>query len=71
MKISRRSFIKATLCFSGALSFPGRLTAASQKAGQRWTPGYAKLEDRGRLAPGSNRPGQFSRNAGCAPESAG
>jgi putative pyruvate formate lyase activating enzyme len=50
MKISRRSFIKATLCFSGALSFPGRLVAASQKAGQRWTPGYAKLEDRDRLA---------------------
>jgi len=51
MEISRRSFIKATLCFSGALVFPNRIAKASQKNGQGWTPGYAKLENRGQLAP--------------------
>ena len=51
MEISRRSFIKATLCFSGALVFPNRFAKASQKNKQGGTPGYAKLENRGQLAP--------------------
>ena len=51
MKITRRSFLKGTLCLGGALALPGRLANASSKAADQGTPGYAKLEDRGQLAP--------------------
>ena len=51
MKITRRSFLKATLCLGGSLALPGRFATASPKATDQWTPGYAKLEDRGQLAP--------------------
>ena len=50
MKITRRSFLKGTLCLGGTLTLPGRLVNASQKASQQWRPGYARLEDRGKLA---------------------
>jgi putative pyruvate formate lyase activating enzyme len=51
MKITRRSFLKATLGLGGTLALPGRFATASPKATDQWTPGYAKLEDRGQLAP--------------------
>ena len=51
MKITRRSFLKGTLCLGGALTLPGRFVNTSQKATHQWTPGYAKLEDQGQLAP--------------------
>ena len=51
MKITRRSFLKGTLCLGGALAFPDRFLNASQKAKHQWTPGYAKLENQGKLAP--------------------
>jgi putative pyruvate formate lyase activating enzyme len=50
MKITRRSFLKATFCLGGALALPGRLLNASQKAGYQKTPAYARLEDQGKLA---------------------
>jgi len=51
MKITRRSFLKRALCLGGALALPGRLGNASSNTADQWTPGYAKLEDRGQLAP--------------------
>jgi len=51
MKITRRSFLKKTLCLGGALVHPGRFLKAAQKATHQWTAGYAKLEARGQLAP--------------------
>jgi putative pyruvate formate lyase activating enzyme len=51
MKITRRSFLKNTLCLGGALAFPGRFLKAAQKATHQRTPGYAKLEARCQLAP--------------------
>jgi len=49
MKITRRSFLKGTLCLGGALTLTGRLVNATQKAINQWTPGYAILEDQGKL----------------------
>ncbi len=50
MKITRRSFLKTTLCLGGSLALPRRLVNASQKSSRQWVPGYAKLEDRGQLS---------------------
>jgi len=50
MKVTRRSFLKGTLCLGGALTFPGRLVNASQKAPRQGRPGYAKLEEQRELA---------------------
>ena len=49
MKITRRSFLKEALSLGGALVLPGRLAKASKKAIFQWTPGYAILEDQGKL----------------------
>jgi len=49
MDITRRSFIKGTLCLGGALVFPDRFVKASQRTNRQWKPGYAKLESQGRL----------------------
>jgi putative pyruvate formate lyase activating enzyme len=49
MKITRRSFLKGTLCLGGALTLTGRLVNATQKTTNQWTPGYAILEDQGKL----------------------
>ena len=51
MKITRRSFLKGTLCLGGTLAIPGRFANASPKATDQWTPGYSKLEAQGQLAP--------------------
>ncbi len=50
MKITRRSFLKTSLYFGGTLSLPVRLLDASHKAPAQWTPGYAKLANRGQLS---------------------
>jgi putative pyruvate formate lyase activating enzyme len=50
MNMSRRSFLKGTLCLGGALIFPGRLANAARKTSHQRKPGYAKLEDQGKLA---------------------
>jgi len=49
MKISRRSFLKGTLCLGGALALPIRLVNAYRKAAQQWSPAYAKLAKQGKL----------------------
>jgi len=49
MKITRRCFIKGTLCLGGALVLPDRLVNASQKARDKRIPAYAILEDQGKL----------------------
>ena len=49
MDITRRSFIKGTLCLGGALVLPDRLVKASQKARDKRIPAYAILEDQGKL----------------------
>jgi putative pyruvate formate lyase activating enzyme len=49
MKMKRRSFLKKTLGFSGTLAMPIGLACASQKPAHRRTPGYARLEEHGRL----------------------
>jgi putative pyruvate formate lyase activating enzyme len=51
MNITRRSFLKTILYFGGALTIPGRLVHASTKPPQPNGPGYARLEDQGKLAP--------------------
>ena len=50
MKITRRTFLKGTLCLSGAMTLPGRLVTASTKPSLPDRPGYARLEDQGKLA---------------------
>lgn len=50
MKITRRSFLKGTLCLGGALALPARSLSASPKTLDQWTPGYVKLAARGQLA---------------------
>ena len=50
MDISRREFIQRTLLLGGSLVFtPGPLLAIPPKE-ESWTPAYAKLEEKGRLA---------------------
>jgi putative pyruvate formate lyase activating enzyme len=51
MKMTRRSFLKGTLCLGGSMALPSRLGIASQKAAHGWTPGYTRLEKRDKLAP--------------------
>ncbi|MGD9302167.1 MAG: hypothetical protein PVI13_11375, partial [Desulfobacterales bacterium] len=51
MKITRRSFLKSTLYLGGALTLSGRLANATVKPSGPIRPGYARLEDRGKLAP--------------------
>ena len=51
MKLTRRSFLKSTLYFGGALTLPGPLLNASAKPSDTNIPGYARLEDEGKLAP--------------------
>jgi putative pyruvate formate lyase activating enzyme len=50
MKITRRSFLKRTLCLGAALTLPGRLVNASAKSSLQRRPGYEKLEGQGKLA---------------------
>jgi len=50
MDITRRSFIKGTLCLGGALVFPDRFAKASQRTTRQWIPGFANLESQGKLA---------------------
>ena len=49
MKITRRSFLKKSIYFGGALSFPARLLNASPKAPDQWAPAYATLANQGKL----------------------
>ena len=50
MKLTRRSFLKGTLCLGSTLTLPARLVNAARKAPPPSRPAYAKLEDRGELA---------------------
>ena len=50
MQLTRRSFLKTALCLGGTLTLPGGLVNASSKPSRKYRPGYARLEDRGKLA---------------------
>ncbi len=71
MKISRRSFLKGTLWFGSALALPGRFVRASQAAKRPWTPGYAKLEDQGQLAPRIEEAGAIFEECRLCPRECG
>ena len=50
MKMTRRSFLKSTLYLGGSLTLSGRLAKAAAKPSGPVVPGYARLEDRQKLA---------------------
>jgi putative pyruvate formate lyase activating enzyme len=50
MKITRRDFIKNSLFLGGSLLLSPFSLHAAQRKGERWQPGYEKLEEEGKLA---------------------
>lgn len=71
MEISRRSFLKTTLCIGGAMTFPVRLAKAAQPQGRQPSPGYGDLENRGQLAERIDQARAFLQECRLCPRECG